>query len=512
MSLNLEQMELSGFEPDPNIKWEKIGNVPNVPGPDGVEAVGYNGAFVKSIALDSHRVLIIDQAISSMNQSYVREFDTRTREWSNEEWPSLNQPRNLFSCVLCNGKVYVIGGNYFHGGCLNSIECLDLSASPRQWITMDQGLQTARRSCQCVAIGTQVFTIGGFGDRRNNKLMSVEILNTETSQLVAGPDMPQHKTFAAAAVNNELLVFAQQKPVEGDGYVGRIHMLRQGWPNSTWKMTPCSLQNKVLASEPIVIGDCVVLSRNSVYNTRRNCWWDLPPTPFTCYSQRTVVNETEIVGFAVEGIYSLKLQPSVHPPEATVLRRTKTMYDSLLFSSEFSDVTFVCPDGIEIPAHRSILAADNEYFRTFFGGKWWEQHPDGRWETKKSSNAIKALLSLIYTGEIQLDVTDAQFLELLETAYEFQLNDDLLKVCQAMCIDIINESNVKGFLLLAKPRNATFLFDACFKYVCEHLFEIIGEDPVFAGDVSKVDNGQLWRDIVEAAQRLNRKRPREDSD
>jgi hypothetical protein len=109
-------------------------------------------------------------------------------------------------------------------------------------------------------------------------------------------------------------------------------------------------------------------------------------------------------------------------------------------------------------------------------------------------------------------VTDAQFLELLETAYEFQLNDDLLKVCQAMCIDIINESNVKGFLLLAKPRNATFLFDACFKYVCEHLFEIIGEDPVFAGDVSKVDNGQLWRDIVEAAQRLNRKRPREDSD
>ena len=30
--------------------------------PDGVDAVGYNGAFVKSVAIDSHRVLIIDQA------------------------------------------------------------------------------------------------------------------------------------------------------------------------------------------------------------------------------------------------------------------------------------------------------------------------------------------------------------------------------------------------------------------------------------------------------------------
>ena len=27
MSLNLEQMELSGFEPDPDLKWEKIGDV-----------------------------------------------------------------------------------------------------------------------------------------------------------------------------------------------------------------------------------------------------------------------------------------------------------------------------------------------------------------------------------------------------------------------------------------------------------------------------------------------------
>jgi hypothetical protein len=42
---------------------------------------------------------------------------------------------------------------------------------------------------------------------------------------------------------------------------------------------------------------------------------------------------------------------------------------------------------------------------------------------------------------------------------------------------------------LVKPRNATFLFDACFKYLCEQLFDIIGKDPVFAaGDGTKVDD------------------------
>jgi hypothetical protein len=316
MPLDLEQMKLSGFEPDPDLKWEKIGNVP---APGGVDVDSYD-AIVSSVAIDEHRILVIDHTLWThiIHESYVREFDTRTREWSNEEWPSLNQPRNAFSCVLCNGKVYVIGGNDSHDECLNSIECFDLSASPRQWITMDQGLQTARHKCRCVARGTQVYIIGGYGNR--NQLTSVEILKTETGQLVAGPDMPQHKTFAAAAVNNELLVFAQQKPVEGDGYVGKIHTLRQGRLNSTWEMTSFSLQSKTLVSQPIVIGDCVLLSRYSVYNTRRACWWDLPTNSSLSMFYGALVGEAEIIAFDKSGIYSLKLKRSVEPLTSTIPR------------------------------------------------------------------------------------------------------------------------------------------------------------------------------------------------
>jgi hypothetical protein len=53
MSLNLKQMELSGFEPDPDLKWEKIGKIP---APDGVDPGRCTGSFVSSVAIDEHRV------------------------------------------------------------------------------------------------------------------------------------------------------------------------------------------------------------------------------------------------------------------------------------------------------------------------------------------------------------------------------------------------------------------------------------------------------------------------
>ena len=502
MSLNLEQMKLSGFEPNPDLKWEKIGDVPP---PDGVDANVYKRAFLPAlVSIDEHRVLVIDQVVGSISESFVRLFDTRTREWSNEEWPSLNQPRDDFGCVVCNGKVYVIGGMNTEGEYLDSIECLDLSATPRQWITSDQTLATARCDCKCVAIGTQVFILGGDGEEGGN-LMSVEILNTDTGQIVPGPDMPQYGSIAAAAVNNKLLVFSKRR----EQRYCEIHTLRQGQPNSTWETTSFSLRNKYLLVDSIVFGDCVALSSSpeicSVYDTKRDSWWDLPPLPFTAGYIWTLVNDTELIAFSENDIYSLKLTRSVEPRTATIPRHTKSVFESMLYSPDFSDVLFVCPDGMEVPAHRNILATKNSYFRAYFGGPWTEEHPDGRWETEKSSDVIKALLSLMYTGEVAGSVTDSTLLDLLEAVYEFQLDDDLVRVCQAKCIENLSLSNVKDFLLSAKMHGASFLFDACFKFVCKH-FSDLGSDPSFAGEIIKLD-GQLWRDIFQSSS-PSRKRKR----
>jgi hypothetical protein len=242
---------------------------------------------------------------------------------------------------------------------------------------MDQRLETARYYCKYVAIGKQIFILGGSGDA--GTLVSVEILNTQTGQLVPGPDLPQAYVsfvFTAGAVNHKLFVFARS-----DGGNGKVHSLQQAHPSSTWFTTSCSLPNEKLVCDPIVIGDCVALTPSSVYDTSRACWWNLPSAPSP---QKTIVNGTEIVIFTEKRIYSLKLKLSVQPPSSTVLRHTKTMLGSMLFSPKFSDVTLVCPDGAEIPAHQVILSGNSLYFDTYFSGLWAEQHPDGRLQTESN--------------------------------------------------------------------------------------------------------------------------------
>jgi hypothetical protein len=54
---------------------------------------------------------------------------------------------------------------------------------------------------------------------------------------------------------------------------------------------------------------------------------------------------------------------------------------------------------------------------------------------------------------------------------------------------------------------ASFLFDACFKYVCEN-FSKLGSDPDFAEDIIKADR-QLWRDIFQSSS-SGKKRKRSD--
>lgn len=250
-----------------------------------------------------------------------------------------------------------------------------------------------------------------------------------------------------------------------------------------------------------------MLSTSSVYDVNRDCLWDLPS--LGRYFEWTLVGETEIVAFTGEGIYSLKMKLRVQPASATVLQHTKTLWDSMLFSPDLSDVTFVCSDGTEIPAHKVVLAAKNSYFKIFSSEFWAEQYPGGRWETSKSANVIKCVLSLIYTGEAQKELSDVQLLELLNTAYEFQLGDDLLRVCQAKCIDSIALVNVKALFLSAMLHDAKFLFDACFEYICKHFHEIMLNEPQFGMDI----NRQLWEDIVKSAKgRINRKRPRDESE
>jgi hypothetical protein len=129
------------------------------------------------------------------------------------------------------------------------LSALDVSVLPLQWISLDQRLATARCCCDCVAIGTQVFIIGEIGET-NTELVSVEILDAQTNQLVPGPDVPQHEHFAAAVVNNELFAFTKYSG-------GEIHTLRLGQSNSMWQ-TMSSTSLNLSLNAPVVICNSVV--------------------------------------------------------------------------------------------------------------------------------------------------------------------------------------------------------------------------------------------------------------
>ena len=404
----------------------------------------------------------------------------------------------------------MIGGWNSEEEYLDSIECLDLSASPRQWKTLSRTrtLRGSESKCNAIAIGKKMYFIGfgcqGASGDKIHGIVSVELFDTETGDLAPCLNPPSENGRCASVVGDELLLFSSKS--EDDLLSGEIYSLRHEEPDARWRSHPVTYPMNLVSEPVIVLGQCVLpTAESALYDTKRERWWYLPTIPHDEWSW-TAVRGTEILAFTNDSVYSLKLKAGVQPPTAVMPTSTAKVNRSMLFSPDFSDVTFVCPGGIEVPAHRNVLAANNAYFKAYFCGPWLEQHPDGRWETNKSSDVIKASLSIMYTGEAPSELSDAHLLELLETVYEFQLDSDLLRICQAKCIENIGLSNVKDFLLSAKLHDASFLLDAAFKFICKHFSEV-ASDPDVAEDLIKAD-GELWREIVKSSHKPSRKRQR----
>lgn len=69
-------------------------------------------------------------------------------------------------------------------------------------------------------------------------------------------------------------------------------------------------------------------------------------------------------------------------------------------NKEQSDVTFII-EGVEIPAHKTVLSVQCTYFRTLFSGGFCEANQH-KIELKVTLDAFKVFLKYIYTGRISL--------------------------------------------------------------------------------------------------------------
>ena len=250
-----------------------------------------------------------------------------TKQW--REGPRMNQKRSGHATVVCNGGVYVMGG--YNGSsvfdCIERIDGKDLLLSPlttniithaSNWTTLTCRLSSGRHGCCAVAVHNRyIVVMGGYSDRY---LSSVDIIDTNSHTVIAGPSMiVPRQWFASAVIGHRIFV------VEGhndNGHLDSVEYLDNATPcdndatkkeigstfisfSSTWITHPeLVLSNAQSSCAMVAVGSCLTVaggwsnSTVEVLDTHRNRVWNLPP--FTndrhgC-TMVTVANHVAVIG------------------------------------------------------------------------------------------------------------------------------------------------------------------------------------------------------------------------
>jgi hypothetical protein len=188
----------------------------------------------------------------------------------------------------------------------------------------------------------------------------------------------------------------------------------------------------------------------------------------------------------------LETKKEVREGGAIVPHAVKSIWSHLLHHETFNDITFVCQDGKEFPAHKCVLAAASDYFATAFQGPWKESDEEGKWPTAKPSAVIQLLLTYIYTGEFDETTFNEFSKEALETAFEFNV-PAFQEICERSCAKNLNATSLRGVLLLATMYDATTLKRSCFNYVENNWTKVMFDPSVLSLSTEHPD---MWRELA----------------
>ena len=114
--------------------------------------------------------------------------------------------------------------------------------------------------------------------------------------------------------------------------------------------------------------------------------------------------------------------------------KDKSPLCALLFSDTCSDVEIETASGLKIPAHKCILAAKSDIFRTMFCSTSWLENcrsSDGKGRLSLatfSESAVRTMLSFMYVSVVHVDELVLDMEGVLELASQYMLND-LKAIC-----------------------------------------------------------------------------------
>ena len=229
---------------------------------------------------------------------------------SNKQWrdgPRMNQKRDGHAAVVCNGGIYVMGGD--NGGsdlnCMERIDANDLLRSSltttttqdSHWTTLNCRLSTPRWGCGAVAVHNRyIVVMGGYNDRY---LSSVDIIDTNNHTVTAGPSMTVPRQLCGSAViGHRIFVVGGWN---GNEYLDSVEYLDYATPfdndetekeigstlisfSPTWTThSDLVLSNARTSCAMVAVGSCLVVaggwgnSTVEVLDTHFNRVWNLPP-------------------------------------------------------------------------------------------------------------------------------------------------------------------------------------------------------------------------------------------
>ena len=246
---------------------------------------------------------------------------------SNKQWregPPMHQKRYGHTAVVCNGAIYVMGGD--NGAPLDCIEQIDanyflqssLTTTTTQdshWTTLNCRLSTPRWGSGAVAVHNRyIVVMGGYNGRY---LSSVDIIDTRHHTVTAGPSMNIPRSYCASAVignrifsvggytgrSVEYLEFS--KPGDNEETKKQTGLTLSSFSSPWMTLSDLVLSNARSPCAVAAVGSCLVVAGGAwvnstveVLDTRRNRVWNLPPfgNDRTGYNMVIVANQVAVIG------------------------------------------------------------------------------------------------------------------------------------------------------------------------------------------------------------------------
>lgn len=195
----------------------------------------------------------------------------------------------------------------------------------------------------------------------------------------------------------------------------------------------------------------------------------------------------EVMGRLVAARQAQKRRPT---PTVTISQLVANTYRDLCMSSQYSDITIVCVDGVELPAHCNVLAAASPVWKNAF-----PKDGSQRLTITRSSKVMKAVLQFIYTGQLDDAILESETATLLSISSEYQL-EALEQICAGKCGERLTIQNVRIMLDIGERHKARWIKKECLDFLQRQpLPVVLGHPKIFA---FAKENPKLWQEILMA--------------